>query len=58
MSDPVQSPVVYYGISVLTAAVLAFLALTSVEGTGRWALLALAVLELVTAPYLLKRASE
>lgn len=50
------SPLVHYGIPIVQAAVIAALAFTILEGTIQLVALGIAVVTLVVAPQILKRA--
>jgi len=52
----VTSPIVYYGIPLVQAVVIAALAFTVLDGTVRLAALGVAVLDVLIAPQILKRA--
>jgi len=52
----VTSPVVYYGIPLVQALVILALAFTVLDGTVRLAALGVAVLNVILAPQILKRA--
>ena len=58
MSSPLEKPVVRYGMGLSSAAVLAFVAFTFLEGTMRWIVLAFAVAEILIVPQFLKWAGE
>jgi hypothetical protein len=52
----VSSPIVYYGIPVVQAALITAIALTLLEGTVQLVALGIAALTLVLTPQILKRA--
>ena len=56
MPSPFASPLVRYGMSFVSAAVVAVVAFTLLEGTIRYVALGIAALELVVTPQILKRA--
>jgi hypothetical protein len=51
-----QNPAVHYGVPLFNAAIIAAIALTLLDGTVRWVALGIAILEVVVAPQILKRA--
>ena len=57
MSSPLTNPLVRYGLGVSSAAIVVVVAFTFLDGTARWAALAIAVLELVLTPRMLKAAA-
>jgi hypothetical protein len=58
MSNPLQKPAVHYGLGLMSAAVLAFVAFQFLDGTIQLVVLAIAAVELVVTPQILKRAGE
>jgi hypothetical protein len=58
MSSPLEKPLVRYGMAASSAAVLAVVAFVFVEGTVRWLVAGMAVLELLVVPQVLKMAAE
>jgi len=56
MSSPLETPLGRYGMGIGSAAVLTFVAFTYLEGTMRWLVLGLAVLEIVVVPQIMKLA--
>ncbi|MFB6252507.1 MAG: hypothetical protein ABEI27_12635 [Halobellus sp.] len=57
MPSAFESPVVRYGMSFVSAAAVAVVAFTLLDGTIRWVALGIAALELVVAPQILKQAA-
>lgn len=53
-----ENPAVRYGMSLSTVVILVVLAFGFLEGTIRWLVLGIAVVELVFVPQLLKLAAE
>ncbi|MWG35553.1 hypothetical protein [Halomarina oriensis] len=58
MSNPLQKPVVHYGMGLLSAAVLLFVAFQFLDGTARYVVVVMAALEVTVVPQILKRAGE
>jgi hypothetical protein len=59
MSHPFENPAVGYGIGAMGAATIAVVALVFIDDqTLRYALLAIAVLDLLVTPQILKRAVQ
>ncbi|MFC6838095.1 hypothetical protein [Halomarina ordinaria] len=58
MSSPFENPIVRYGIGLCSASILVIVAFTLVDGTTRWVILGLAVVELLVLPPFLKYAQE
>jgi hypothetical protein len=58
MSTPLQNPAVHYGIGLLSAVVLLVIAFLVLEGTARYVVAAMAAMEVVVTPQLLKRIGE
>lgn len=56
MTSILQKPAVHYGVPLFNAAIIAAIALTLLDGTVRWVALGIAILEVVVAPQILKRA--
>ena len=56
MPSPFENPVVRYGLSIISAAIIAVIAIALLEGTIRWVVFGIAVLEVVVTPQVLKRA--
>ncbi|SDY38421.1 hypothetical protein [Halobellus clavatus] len=57
MPSPLDSPVVRYGMSLMSAAAVAVVAFAFLDGTIRWVALGIAALELVVTPQILKQAA-
>ncbi|NHN58800.1 MULTISPECIES: hypothetical protein [Halorussus] len=57
MSSPLEKPVVRYGMGLSSAAILTFVAFAFLEGTTRWLVLGMAVLEVAVVPQFLKWAA-
>jgi len=57
VSSPLENPVIRYGMGLSSAAVLAVVAFAFLDGTMRWLVLGLAVIEVVLVPQFLKRAA-
>ena len=57
MSAPLETPLVHYGIGLSSAVVLAVVAFAFLDGTIRWLVLGLAVVEALVVPQFLKRAT-
>jgi hypothetical protein len=57
VSSPFDNPALSYGIGLSSAAVLAYVAFTFLDGQVRWLVLGLAALEIVVVPQVLKRAA-
>ncbi|WP_313693093.1 hypothetical protein [Halorarum halobium] len=57
MSSPFENPAFRYGIGLSGALILAFVALSYFEGTIRWIILGIAVLDALVTPMILKRAA-
>lgn len=58
MGSPYENPVVCYGIGLSSAMILAIVAFVLLEGTIRWIVMGLAVVEAVILPQLLKMSAE
>lgn len=58
MSSPLHSPAVRYGMGLSSALVLAVVALVLLDGTVRWLVLGLALIEAIAVPQFLKVAAE
>ncbi|WP_132058070.1 hypothetical protein [Halorussus amylolyticus] len=58
MDSPFENPSLRYGLGLSSAAILVVVAFTFLEGTIRWIVLGLAVLEVVVTPRILKMAAE
>jgi hypothetical protein len=58
MSSPLNSPVIRYGYACMSAAIIAVIAFTVLDGTIKWVALGIAVIELVVTPQILKRVAE
>ncbi len=58
MGSPYENPVVYYGVGLSSAMILAIVAFVLLEGTIRWIVMGLAVVEAVILPQLLKMSAE
>ncbi|MFB6298158.1 MAG: hypothetical protein ABEH56_06530 [Salinirussus sp.] len=56
--NPLANPIVRHGIGVTGAAVVAAVALLYLDGTVRLAALAIAALDLIVTPQILKRAAQ
>lgn len=56
MPSPFASPAVRYGISAVNAAILVVIAFVFLDGTMRWLVLGIAVLEVLITPQFLKHA--
>ncbi|WP_226041881.1 hypothetical protein [Natrinema sp. DC36] len=56
MSSAFDSPAIRYGMGLSSAAILTVVALAFLDGTMRWLVLGLAVLEITVIPQILKRA--
>jgi hypothetical protein len=57
VSAPLETPLVHYGIGLSSAVVLAVVAFAFLDGTIRWLVLGLAVVEALVVPQFLKRAT-
>jgi hypothetical protein len=58
MSSPLSSPVIRYGYACMSAAIIAVIAFTVLDGTIRWVALGIAVIDFVVTPQVLKRVAE
>lgn len=58
MSNPLESPLVRYGIGLSGALVIAVVAVLFLEGVTRYMALGIAVLDAVVTPKILERAAE
>ncbi|WP_115865138.1 hypothetical protein [Halorussus litoreus] len=58
MDSNSDNPVLRYGMAFSSAAILVFVAFAFLEGTIRWLVLGLAVVEVVLTPKFLKWANE
>jgi len=58
MSSPLENPLVRYGMGFSSAAILAFVAFAFLEGTMRWLVLGIALIEATVVPQILERAAE
>ncbi|QLK26211.1 hypothetical protein HYG81_00885 [Natrinema zhouii] len=56
MSSVFDSPAIRYGMGLSSAAILTVVAFAFLDGTMRWLVLGLAVLEITVVPQILKRA--
>ncbi|WP_435178249.1 hypothetical protein [Halorussus sp. AFM4] len=54
MSSPLERPAVRYGMGFTSAAILAFVAFAFLDGTVRWLVLGMAVLEVAVVPRFLE----
>ena len=55
MSSPLRNPAIRYGIALTNAAVLAAVGYLLLDGTLRWIVFGIALLDLVLVPQVLKR---
>lgn len=58
MSSPLESPVIRYGIGIISASIAALVAFAFVDGTIRWVILGVAAIDLVVTPQILRLAVE
>lgn len=58
MGSPLENPAVRYGMGLSSAVILVFIAFFLLEGTIRWLVLGLAVVEAVLVPQFLKMSIE
>ncbi|WP_134669971.1 hypothetical protein [Halorussus marinus] len=58
MSNPLETPLVRYGMAASSAAILVIVAFAFLDGTMRLLVLGMAVLEIAVVPQILKRAAE
>lgn len=58
MGSPIDNPFVRYGMGLSSAVVLAAIAFVFLDGTMRWIVLGLAVVEAIFVPQFLKMATR
>lgn len=58
MGSPLERPVVRYGMGLSSAVILTIVAFGFLDGTMRWIVLGLAVMEIVFVPQIMKMAVD
>ncbi|SFR99814.1 hypothetical protein SAMN05216559_2265 [Halomicrobium zhouii] len=57
MPAPLESPAMRYGMGIGSAVILTIIAFTVLDGTMRWLVLGIAVLEILVVPQIMKMAA-
>ncbi|WP_135852832.1 hypothetical protein [Halorussus salinus] len=58
MASPFENPALRYGIALVNVAILVGIAFVFLDGTMRWLVLGIAVLDLLVVPRVLKMSAE
>jgi len=58
MASPFENPALRYGIALTNVAILVAIAFVFLDGTMRWLVLGIAVLDLLVVPRVLKMTAE